>query len=109
MPCYQVRTVEVSFKVGNIELLKKALEKAGWKITSSGEWGINISNANYKTASIRFTNSKIQSSFFNEKELTGISNQIKRAYSEVVIDEIAKKQKWLKRQMGQNQFQLQRF
>uniref|UniRef100_A0A6M3X4P4 Uncharacterized protein n=1 Tax=viral metagenome TaxID=1070528 RepID=A0A6M3X4P4_9ZZZZ len=27
MPCYQVRTVSVEFKISNIDLLKKAIEK----------------------------------------------------------------------------------
>lgn len=113
MPCYEVRTVSVEFKVGNIELLKKAIEKMDWKVTSStekrlyaqkntGQWGDEVT--------INLENSTINSTNFRDiKALSQFSNEIKRAYSEVVIDELAKKQKWIKKQMGTNQFQLQRF
>jgi len=46
---------------------------------------------------------------FTEKGLATFSNSIKRAYSEVVIDEVAKKQKWHQRKLGEGRFQLQRF
>jgi hypothetical protein len=45
----------------------------------------------------------------SEKTLFDFSNSIKRAYSECVVDEIAKKQKWIKKNMGQGRYQLQRF
>jgi hypothetical protein len=107
MPCYEVRTVSVEFKVGNIEILKRALEKMNVQIVRQDENGITFNQA-YNQFTISFLNSKINSNV-DEKELTSISNSIKRAYSEVVIDEVAKKQRWIKKQMGAGRYQLQRF
>ena len=45
----------------------------------------------------------------DEREMTALANSIKRTYSTVVIDEVAKKAKWLKRDLGQNDYQLQRY
>jgi hypothetical protein len=109
MPCYTVRTVEVAFKVGNIDLLKKALEKAGAKdilLRYDTELSFYFQNTDY--IKINLETSKIISSI-DEKKLIGISNQIKRAYSLEVINELARKQKWIQKKMGENQYQLQRF
>jgi hypothetical protein len=108
MPCYEVRTVSVEFKVGNIDLLKKALEKIEMKIFQQDEKGIAFEDKNYNIFKINLINSRI-SGPLDEKGLGSLVNSIKRSYSEQVIDEIAKKQKWLKKKMGENRYQLQRF
>jgi len=108
MPCYEVRTVSVEFKVGNIDLLKKALEKAGFKRIEWTENNVRFEN-DKSIFNINFFDNKISSRYVDTKELVNLSNQIKRAYSEQVIDEIAKRQKWMKKKMGENTFQLQRF
>jgi hypothetical protein len=108
MPCYEVRTVSVEFKVGNIELLKKSLENLGIKIQRSTEKTVSFYNVG-ELITINLETQKIVGSRMNEKQLTTFSNAIKRSYSEQVIDEIAKKQKWMKRKLGQNKFQLKRF
>jgi hypothetical protein len=117
MPCYQIRTVSIEFHVGNIDLLKKALEAAGMqkiiimtgrhstqeKIVFNDQKGI-LYNINLETGKLLS-----QASSYDEKQLGVFANSIKRAYSEQVIDELAKKQRWIKRNMGQGNFQLQRF
>ena len=108
MPCYSVRTVSVTFQVGNTDLLKKALEKAGLKLMASDEKGLLFEDKLYNNFKIDFANSKI-SGQANERDLTTLSNSIKRAYSLEVISELALKQKWIQRKMGPNQYQLQRF
>jgi hypothetical protein len=109
MPCYQTITSSVVFKVENIDILKRALEAAGGRGISTIE-GVRVNfylvGTNYITIDLK--NSKITSSM-DEKELTTISNEIKRAYSLEVINEVARKQKWMKKKMGANQYQLQRF
>lgn len=109
MPCWEVRNVEVQFKVGNIDLLKKALEKAGFRIRSANDAGITIQGINYGNATINFGQEKLVSSDFAEKALDQMANLIKRSYSAVVIDEVARRQKWIKREMGSGNYQLQRF
>ena len=103
MPCYQVRTVSVSFQVGNIDLLKKALDLM--KIHYS-DYGATIVTDRF---SIDLNSGQLSSTRINQIDLSKLTNQIKRAYSECVIDEVAKKQRWMKKQLGPNQFQLQRF
>jgi organic radical activating enzyme len=110
MPCYEVRTVSVEFKVSNIDLLKKALEKAGFNIAKASQITLQVRReGEINSIIIDLEQSKILSRSFDEKELSTISNQIKRAYSEQVIDEVAKRQKWMKKKLGDNRYQLQRF
>jgi len=109
MPCHEVRTVSVEFRIGNIELLQKAIEKLQWKNWNTGEGSITIQDDNYNQITIDCKNSKISSPSYNEKKLTEISNQIKRAYSEEVINEVARKQKWFAKKINATKFQLQRF
>ena len=113
MPCYSVRTVSVEFRVANIELLKKALEKVGWKVNNeidNGALSIMKKDGSYMdSVSINFDNSKISSRYMDEKKLTDFSYELKRAYSEQVISEVAKKQKWMSRKLSDNKFQLQKF
>ena len=111
MPCCQIITTSVEFKVGNIEILKRALNNEGYLISSAGEDRVFFKTKDYYGASfeINLGTSKIISKNINEKDLADKSNAIKRAYSAVVIDEIAKKNKWIKKQMGEGRYQLQRF
>jgi len=109
MPCYEIRTISVEFNIKNIALLKKAIENAGYIITTTTENQFNFHNLNYNRFSIDLIQSKISSSDCNEKMVSLVSNSIKRTYSESVINEMAKKNKWIKQNMGKNQFQLQRF
>ena len=112
MPCYSVITSSVVFKIENVELLKTALVKAGAMDIISQNRDTYLSfylpgkGTDYITIDLK--NSKITSSM-EEKKLTDISNSIKRAYSLEVINEVAKKQKWMTKKMGENRYQLQRY
>lgn len=108
MPCYEVRTVSVSFSVGNIELLKRALEKAGMKIQGSNETAVTFKDTSWNRFEINLTNSKFNGPL-DEKAMGTLSNTIKRTYSLEVINELAQKQKWIQKKMGDNHYQLQRF
>jgi hypothetical protein len=110
MPCYEVRTVSVEFKVGNIDLLKKALADISYRIQVEGrDSSLLVHDRMGRRMVIDLDNSTIKSASMNEKELAAATNQIKRAYSEQVIDEVAKRQKWMKKKLGDNRYQLQRF
>lgn len=111
MPCYEIRTASVLFKVENIELLKKALEKE-WHVEQGGREDFLIAtkkNTWGEKITIDLKVGKIQSRIYSEKDLPAVSNSIKRAYSLEVINELARKQKWIKKEMGQDRIQLQRF
>ncbi len=109
MPCYEVRTISVEFHISNIELLQKAIEKLQWKSWNIDKGLITIQDNNYNQITIDCKNSKISSPSYSEKKLSSISNSIKRSYSECVIEEIAKKQKWFAKKINATKFQLQRF
>lgn len=106
MPCYEERTVSVEFKVENIELLKNALANLKLQVQTCKTSLSFYHNGLY--TEIDLTNGKITNSM-SEQQLTNFTNQIKRAYSLQVIDEVAKKQKWMKKKLNDTQFQLQRF
>lgn len=109
MPCHQIREVSVTFQAKNTGLLQKALEKIGCTDIQVRDSKVSFKKA-YNYHEIDLVNNKIiGKNGESEKTLTDFSNSIKRAYSECVVDEIAKRQKWIQRKMGANQFQLQRF
>jgi hypothetical protein len=112
MPCYRIETVSISFKVENLVLLARALEKGNWDINFQNETGIAIQKKignSYNRITISFRENKIISQSLNEKQLTDVSNSIKKAYSLEVINEVAKKNKWQTRKMGEDQYQLVRY
>ena len=118
MPCYQVITAKVEFKVGNIDILKKALEANAEVRKGSVQHFVGRHSEHDKISfrdkigtliNVDLTTGKMIAAGYDEKQLIKFSNSIKRGYSEVVLDEVAKKQKWLKKKMGENHFQLQRF
>jgi hypothetical protein len=108
MPCYQVITASVEFKVGNIDLLKKAITKMGCRVFQESDVGIYFRDNANNSMVISFKDQKITGTK-NQTELAKTANSIKRAYSEQVIDEIAKRQHWLKKKTGEGQYQLQRY
>jgi hypothetical protein len=108
MPCYQIRNVSVEFRVENIDLLKRALEKAGWPVVRETSEAIQFRDRYSNPVTINLSTGKMTASV-DEKQLSEICNFVKRRYSEVVIDEVAKRQKWIKKNMGANRYQLQRF
>jgi hypothetical protein len=105
MPCYEVRTVQVEFKAKNTHLLLKALEQSGiehtWKketniIYGGGSYGnLWAVDLNKQTADVRQG---------YEAEL----NKVRRAYSETVVNEVARKKKWIVKAAG-NKMQLKRY
>ncbi len=110
MPCYEVRTISIVFSLGNIDLLKKAVEKMGlrWeqdrqilKIGKKNIWDTPIT--------INLDNSTISSKYLNQREISTLSNDIKRSYSEVVIDQVAQKQRWIAKKLSDRKFQLNKY
>jgi uncharacterized protein GlcG (DUF336 family) len=104
-----VRTVSVEFKAANIDLLRRAIMKADMRIIEQLATGIMVESRNRERAFIDFAGEEINSRNMDERRLTTFTNGLKRAYSAVVLDEVARKQKWMKKEMGQNRYQLQRF
>jgi len=109
MPCYSIRTISVEFKVSNIDLLKKAIEKIEGTYLGNNEEFLNFRTNDGRYVNINFKKETISSLNFTEKGLATFSNSIKRAYSEVVIDEVAKKNRWILQKLNKDHYNLQRF
>ena len=109
MPCYEVRTTSVEFKADNITLLKKTLEKTKCTYLGNNDEFLNFRTQDGNDIKINFKNTTISSSQMDTRSLASFSNYLKRSYSEIVIDEVAKKQKWIQRKISDTKFQLQRF
>jgi len=103
MPCYQIVTVSVEFKVESAERLKKALEKLGFNVD---EYKGQI-DADSRKGFFRFDLNKGKINF--ERGLESRVNEIKREYSKATLEEIAKKKKWLLKSKGANKFQMVKY
>ncbi len=108
MPCYQIITCSVEFKAQNLLLLKKAIESLSIKIQSSNRNSISFYNVG-RLVTINTETQQILGSGMNEKELISFSNTLKRFYSEVVISEVAAKQKWITKKLSDRKFQLVKY
>lgn len=101
MPCYEVRTVQVEFNAKNREALQEALEAGDvyhyWnsnKTVVCGEgWRINLEK---QTAEVQLGRE-------------ALLNQVRRAYSETIINEVARRKKWLVKKLADNKMQLKRY
>ena len=109
MPCHETRTVNVNFSVNNIELLKKAIVKLGFVINGESDNTILLINKEKLGFNINFKTSMLESTYYTFNELTTFSNQLKRSYSEVIISEVATKQRWIAKKLSDRKFQLVKY
>ena len=100
MPCYTVNLITVSFKAKNITLLEKALETLNWNysrheniINVRGLFNINLDSQTVQTRENRQSDVNI----------------LKRKYSEMAIETMAKKKRWIVKQMNENTLRLRRY
>jgi hypothetical protein len=101
MPCYEVNLMTVEFKAQNLEHLKKALDAMKLRYRVLGDQVIvdNLGTINLKTG-----RAEIRSGY------QGKLNELKREYSKVVIQEVARTKKWAFRTTPvKNKFQLAKY
>ena len=103
MPCYQVVTVSVEFKVESKERLEKALQQLGYDVRTYNNV-LSVYKLGYNFE-INLEKEKINFQKGNWKASEKI-NEIKREYSKVSLEEIAKKKKWILKNKGANKFQM---
>jgi hypothetical protein len=103
MACYTVNLVSVEFKVGYKNILLAALNKLNWdfKETIYGVY-IPVIDAKLYLAEEKV---KMPDSTNNRSEL----NKLKVAYSETIIDLVAKKRRWVKKEISQGRYQLTKY
>lgn len=99
MPCWEVRTVSVRFKVAHKDLLLQALRELGWSYTERGNL-IHVGDVTIDLEGERVECPK--------SSLSGV-NKLRQKYSEVVLKKVAAKRKWGLREVGTNKFKLRRW
>lgn len=100
MPCYQVNLISVSFKVANVEYLKKALEALNYNYQFNGRSTCRIGD----NIILDLDSETITTSSWNTDRV----NELKRKYSEVVIEEAARRHHWAMSKQG-NKIELRRY
>jgi hypothetical protein len=108
MPCWEISKLTVKFSVANQDFLLKALEKANIRY----ELGKFNTQFIYTDAGFEFNLEKeeIQYNAYNSSIVEPVINKIKRKYSEVILEEVARKHKWLLKKTAQKRaYQLRRF
>ncbi len=104
MPCWEVNLMNVEFKAANRDRLVKAIEEDGFQYTElSGVIEMRLG----RNSSIIFDLPNEKATLVNTTD-TDPLNKIKRAYSRLTIEEVAKKKRWALRKQGKNKFQMVR-
>jgi len=103
MPCYRIVVVSVEFKVESAEKLKKALSRLGFEVR---EYKGNLNAADRNSV---FDFDLVQGKINFQRGLEGRVNKIKREYSKVSLEELAKKNKWFLKTKAENKFQVVKY
>ena len=108
MPCYEVRTTTFDLKLANLDVLRKALAALKFEILYETNGRLKIDSLNTGIMTIDTAAGTIQTSLGIDST-RNISNQIKRAYSNQVIDQVAARGKWFKKTMTPSKVVLTRY
>jgi hypothetical protein len=103
MACYTVNLVSVEFHAKHKKILLKALDDLGWNYRECSD-GILIPAID---ALINLEKGKVQMPDY--QHVRESINQLKVKYSETVIDLVAKKRRWVKKQIATGQYQLTKY
>ena len=101
MVCWEVNIMDVAFKVKSIPFLTLALERL--KI----DYAWRVENEILDVGGIRI-NLKEQTATY-ESWRSDLMNQIRREYSAVIIEKVAKKKKWALRKASERKMKLKKF
>ena len=91
MPCYQVQSVSVVFKVAHRDLLEKALRVLGWNSVESAGDSARLTIGPYGSSIVLDLRNGAAS--FREDQ-QNLFNELKRAYSRQAINFAAKLGGW---------------
>jgi hypothetical protein len=91
MPCYQVQTVSVEFKIAHADLLVKATTALGWAVVGTQATRMVICpKDSYSTMTIDLATGKAIIELADQSRL----NELKRAYSQQAIKLAANLNGW---------------
>ena len=108
MPCYEVNTVSVEFKIAHRNLLEAAVKVLGWSIRSNTTTSVLVEDQSFNSLLIDLVGGKV--SIRDGQQ--GVLNQLKRAYSLEAVKLAAKVGGWkvsgLKVNLDNTKLQLER-
>jgi len=97
MPCWEVRTMSVEFKVKHVALLREAVKALGW-FYENMPTGLRVRASTSETFEIDFTLGRAE---IQTEQLPRL-NQLKRQYSKEALKRAARLRGWqFKQQSGQ--------
>ena len=99
MPCYEINLMTVEFKAKYKEILILALKKLGYE----------PSELNKKVYAANFTFDLQNQKVSFPKGFTNPMNEIKRKYSEIVLEQVAKKRRWVLKRQSEGNFQMLKY
>lgn len=102
MPCWEVQTMSVEFKAANKELIIKALEANQYRFVDRGK--TIMINTSFGPITLDL---EAQQALLDQNQQQHL-NELKQAYSEQVLKEVARKRKWLLKKQQQRKYQLKR-
>lgn len=108
MPCYEVREVCVEFKLENVRLIVKVLNKLGYKVMVNQEAGRIAFGKYTATHTIDLKSQQVSAYGISERSLTNTTNEIKKTYAIQAISDEAQKRRWALSKQG-NKLQLKRY
>lgn len=107
MPCYQIQRFNLQFTVDNRDYLIEALSNMDIFYEDISEELIRV---DYGRLNINLNDKQLEVTGMSRWQAEQMVNKIKRRYSEVVLEEITRRNKWLlKKKAEANKFQIKRF
>lgn len=103
MPCWEVRTIEIAFQAKHKDLLQKAIDRMGYTGNSVVQIEDDYLKFGYEQIPLDDTPINV------DRRLSQTINTLKRSYSEVCIEEVAKKRKWALRKKNSQSMKLVRY
>jgi len=101
MPCYTIQLTSVVFKAKYKEILDEALKRLGW----GRHWNHNMTRVNIGNITIDLEKQEAMVTQGSQDVL----NQIKQEYSAVVLEQVAKKKRWVLKKQSANKAILRRY
>ena len=115
MPCWTVNSNEVKLAGLNPAFLKTALLQLGFKVNDakySKQFDASLTADRFSddtSVMVKLDGTvTVNVSAWSKTDLTTLQNQVKRAYSTVVVHAAAKKFGWNLKQQAESKFQVQR-
>lgn len=104
MPCWEMNTMSVEFSAKSLDSLREAAERLGMHVREHAYGATVLLPSSTRTIELDFKREKATL----DSALQGRLNNLKRSYSEVVLEKVAAKKKWILKKRAENKFEMKR-